>query len=482
MKMSNSTSPCSKSCSQKAGGIGKVSRQTVQPLSPSSDSGKSGRSSPDPTCAICLGKHENKSFTNKCFHEFCFTCLLEWSKVKPECPLCKQEFSAILHNIRSNEDYDEHKIEIMEPEEPDLSALDLVHNRFRYRTTLTQDRRRLLAWQRLIRMRDLENGVLPNAARPRRPARRNGTSSFRRAIYFQRDLWVRPLSDITGRFRQTTPEFFQLNPAMTHRLVPWLNRELNVLLTNHEDRVSYVLELIMRMITQNHICSRAFREALQEFTGAQTEHFIHEFFQFARSPFDMHGFDENANYQPRNSISHEEVALTDESTDEDTIPPPTISTTISTSALDVPLAPSPQPGPSGLGRSVTLSDDGQSYSVSRLQANSSGTTSVTPSGTPSDEEDVAVVQVVRPASPEIITLSDSDQDGDQDDDRNKKSKQKEEEDVDDEEMTAASSSSTRGKALKRRLISSTNRSRKDKSLKKTRRKKSRTSRTSRTSR
>ena len=362
-------------------------------------------------------------------------------------------------------------------------------------------------------MRDLENGVLPNAARPRRPARRNGTSSFRRAIYFQRDLWVRPLSDITGRFRQTTPEFFQLNPAMTHRLVPWLNRELNVLLTNHEDRVSYVLELIMRMITQNHICSRAFREALQEFTGAQTEHFIHEFFQFARSPFDMHGFDENANYQPRNSISHEEVALTDESTDEDTIPPPTISTTISTvtinisefiryiqsqyefrsiffifhvipsqSALDVPLAPSPQPGPSGLGRSVTLSDDGQSYSVSRLQANSSGTTSVTPSGTPSDEEDVAVVQVVRPASPEIITLSDSDQDGDQDDDRNKKSKQKEEEDVDDEEMTAASSSSTRGKALKRRLISSTNRSRKDKSLKKTRRKKSRTSRTSRTSR
>lgn len=196
------------------------------------------------------------------------------------------------------------------------------------RTTLTQDRRRLLAWQRLVRMRDFENGVLPTTlTRPRR-ARRTGTSSFRRSIYFQRDLWVRPLSDITGRFRQTTPEFFQLNPAMTHRLVPWLNRELNVLLTNHEDRVSYVLELIMRMITQNHICSRAFREALQEFTGAQTEHFIHEFFQFARSPFDMHGFDENANYEPRNSIAHEEVALSDESSDEDVIPPVAAHATI----------------------------------------------------------------------------------------------------------------------------------------------------------
>ena len=199
------------------------------------------------------------------------------------------------------------------------------------RTTLTQDRRRILAWQRLVRLRDFhENGILPTAeARPRR-VRRTGTSNFRRAIYFQRDLWVRPMSDITGRYRETTPEFFQLNPAMTHRLVPWLNRELNVLLTNHENRVSYVLDLILRMITQSHICSRAFREALQEYTGAQTEHFIHEFFQFARSPFDMHGFDENANYEPRNTISHEEVAVS-ESSDEDIIPQVPAHTTMSSS-------------------------------------------------------------------------------------------------------------------------------------------------------
>jgi len=194
----------------------------------------------------------------------------------------------------------------------------------------------------------------------------------------------------------------------------------------------------------------------------------------------MHGFDENANYEPRNTISHEEVALSDESSDEDAIPPVAAHATISTSctsALDVPLAPSPQPGPSGLGRAVsaTLSDDGQSYSV-RLQANSSGTTSVTPSGTPSDEEDVAVVQVVRPASPEIITLSDSGE---------------EEEKEESPEVTPApassssssSSSSARGKALKRRLIASNaaskHRSRKDKSLKKVHKKRPRSSRTSR---
>lgn len=43
----------------------------------------SGRSSPDPVCSICLGRHESKCFTNNCLHEFCFKCLLEWSKVFP---------------------------------------------------------------------------------------------------------------------------------------------------------------------------------------------------------------------------------------------------------------------------------------------------------------------------------------------------------------------------------------------------------------
>ena len=38
--------------------------------------------SPDQTCAICLGQIENMSYTDSCLHKFCFTCLLEWSKVR----------------------------------------------------------------------------------------------------------------------------------------------------------------------------------------------------------------------------------------------------------------------------------------------------------------------------------------------------------------------------------------------------------------
>lgn len=48
-----------------------------------SDSDDRGSSrSPPPNCAICLGKCENKCFTDSCLHQFCFACLMEWSKVR----------------------------------------------------------------------------------------------------------------------------------------------------------------------------------------------------------------------------------------------------------------------------------------------------------------------------------------------------------------------------------------------------------------
>lgn len=37
--------------------------------------------SPPPNCAICLCPCKNKCFTDSCLHQFCFNCLLEWSKV-----------------------------------------------------------------------------------------------------------------------------------------------------------------------------------------------------------------------------------------------------------------------------------------------------------------------------------------------------------------------------------------------------------------
>lgn len=68
--------------------------------------------SPPPNCSICLGKLINTSFTDSCLHQFCFTCLLQWSKIKTECPLCKQNFKSIIHNVRSEGDYDQYNVQM----------------------------------------------------------------------------------------------------------------------------------------------------------------------------------------------------------------------------------------------------------------------------------------------------------------------------------------------------------------------------------
>ncbi|XP_057373350.1 uncharacterized protein LOC130694295 [Daphnia carinata] len=62
-------------------------------------------------CAICLGVPDNKSFASNCLHEFCFICLLEWSKIKAECPLCMQPLCSIIHNVKFDHEYDELEIQ-----------------------------------------------------------------------------------------------------------------------------------------------------------------------------------------------------------------------------------------------------------------------------------------------------------------------------------------------------------------------------------
>ena len=41
------------------------------------------------------------------------------------------------------------------------------------------------------------------------------------------------------------------------------------------------------------------RDNLLPYLGIRTEHFQHEFYNFARSTFDLVGYDRNAEYQPR---------------------------------------------------------------------------------------------------------------------------------------------------------------------------------------
>ena len=44
-------------------------------------------------CAVCLSPHMHKSRLI-CGHVFCYKCILAWTELKIECPLCKQRFNS----------------------------------------------------------------------------------------------------------------------------------------------------------------------------------------------------------------------------------------------------------------------------------------------------------------------------------------------------------------------------------------------------
>ncbi|XP_009894172.1 PREDICTED: E3 ubiquitin-protein ligase Topors [Charadrius vociferus] len=274
--------------------------------------------SPDSKCPICLDRFDNVAYLDRCLHRFCFRCVQEWSKNKAECPLCKQPFFSIFHTIRAEDDFKEY---ILSPTE-NSSFSSPNGRRFRYRTTLTGERRsgsypsrRTLSppdngilFEGLssepVRQRDDEIQQMIRRLASRRQASAEGRSlrqiqeedmiNFRRALY-RTGVRIRSIQD-GGRYRDISAEFFRRNPACLHRLVPWLKRELTVLFGAHGSLVNIVQHIIMSNVTRYDLESQAFADDLKPFLLNRTEHFLHEFISFARCPFNLEAYDQHANY------------------------------------------------------------------------------------------------------------------------------------------------------------------------------------------
>lgn len=259
----------------------------AQPIEKASLSPGKHRSPSPECCSICLGQFRDKSFTDSCFHTFCFSCLQEWAKVKPVCPLCKTSFNSIIHNIKSNEDYE--RIYLPTPTPSTRSAEDDEARRFRYATTLTQERRFLLEERRMRQF--------AREARREERRRREETSLGRRRLIYSAGLRVLHMgSNEFSQFRDISPQFFSANPAVTHRLVPWLRRELSVLFDNQDEHVTFMTHYILSLVTNVDIQSEEFHMNLRPFLHDTVEHFVHEFASFARSPYDMDTYDQMSQY------------------------------------------------------------------------------------------------------------------------------------------------------------------------------------------
>lgn len=314
-----------------------------------------GRSSPEPNCPICLGRIESKAFAHGCFHIFCRTCLVEWSKVKPECPVCRQQFSRIIFNVKSMSDFEEHIVPTRIPN-PIMDRTQsfhfwALHNLGPSSGSASASLQRLMTMDEVYRVPNITPFIHPvphisstassTAAGPSSlsyritisprqqmwpegvvgngtsghlrltathrgthlsvtPSTSNdyqpfppvpGTSAFRCYVY-DYNLWAK--SDSSSRTsRNSSAKFYRDNPALTHRLIAFINRELNAIL----DSSQALLPDIITSLTQYDLRSRKFRRIVEPHLVRRTDQFIHEIYSFAISAcHDMLDYDNRVVY------------------------------------------------------------------------------------------------------------------------------------------------------------------------------------------
>ena len=120
-----------------------------------------------------------------------------------------------------------------------------------------------------------------------------GTSAFRRYIY-DYSLWAR--SDSARSVRVSSAKFYRDNPALTHRIIAFINRELNAIL----DSCQALLPGVITALTQYDIRSRKFRRIIEPHLVRRTDQFIHEVYSFAISScHDMLDYDNRVVYVPK---------------------------------------------------------------------------------------------------------------------------------------------------------------------------------------
>uniref|UniRef100_A0A8C7YDN2 E3 ubiquitin-protein ligase Topors n=1 Tax=Oryzias sinensis TaxID=183150 RepID=A0A8C7YDN2_9TELE len=336
--------------------------------------------SPDSKCPICLDGFHNVSYLDRCLHKFCFRCILEWSKNKAECPLCKQPFNTIYHSIKSEQDFQKYELK-QQVENSSFGTSPPPDNGVMFEASAhppfqRQDRyiRRMMARLAARRRAESEGRTVNNV-------REQEMVNFRRELYRQ-GVRVRNVRD-GGRSRDTSAEFYRRNPACLHRLVPWLKRELTVLYGAHGSL-----------------------EELRPFLQARTEHFLHEFISFAKSPFNMEGYDQHAVYDCPAPSSNEDsnsnssvIAISEEEENLVEIEQPGGST----SSLSQSVWDDETPGPS---YSTTLVSPRNQIDMTQENCNDEDCLS-------SDSDDCVIIGFVKPTkerTPELVQLSsDSDE-------------------------------------------------------------------------
>lgn len=108
------------------------------------------------------------------------------------------------------------------------------------------------------------------------------------------DMHVNPIQADIG------PETFR-NDAHFQKLTDWIDRELSVLFgvsqDSPQDRNQIVRDVIIAVLQRHEIRSQEAIDIISEYLFDDTELFLHELINFAKSPFSMNAYDGIVQYE-----------------------------------------------------------------------------------------------------------------------------------------------------------------------------------------
>ena len=110
-----------------------------------------------PQCPVCQNTIVNRALTDTCLHEFCFECLRESSLHNNSCPHCRTQYSNIIHDIQSNSQFQQTRVNDPDRNCMFITAVVIVGRIQGLQTRLHEERRRLTEDVRQMRNRSTEN-------------------------------------------------------------------------------------------------------------------------------------------------------------------------------------------------------------------------------------------------------------------------------------------------------------------------------------
>lgn len=123
-------------------------------------------------CAVCLNNKETDIIAriDSCSHTFCFSCILEWSKVRAICPLCKQPFNHITRERYSGDIVEE--VSVQPPRRPSRHIPNFTN------------------------LNDILNWFDQNRPEPNNVDNHRGTDIFRQMVYVE---WLSTVQSLVRR-------------------------------------------------------------------------------------------------------------------------------------------------------------------------------------------------------------------------------------------------------------------------------------------